>query len=69
MIERKNLEEQDIIELARENEQLKYQLQIIHANLIRVEKEIVKEYCLKGASSSEGIVFINDNKEGGWNGK
>ena len=26
------------------------------------EKEIVKEYCLKGAGSSEGIQFLNDNK-------
>lgn len=26
------------------------------------EKEIVKEYCLKGAGSSEGIKFLNDNK-------
>lgn len=25
------------------------------------EKEIVKEYCLKGAGSSEGIKFLNDN--------
>ena len=24
------------------------------------EKEIVKEYCLKGAGSSEGIKFLND---------
>lgn len=26
------------------------------------EKEIVKEYCLKGADSSEGIKFLNDNE-------
>ena len=27
------------------------------------EKEIVKQYCLKGAGSSEGIKFLNDNEK------